>query len=116
MNEELKAMLESVLNEALQPIKEDLQALKGDFQTLKGDFQTLKAGQSELQQFGHAISDPQEENNLRLEALTMDVHRLTRDIASLKQTQARQEEILETLALRSLEHETDIRILKQAKK
>ena len=142
MNNELKAMLESVINEALQPIKEDIQSLKEDaqtikedvlvlkidVQTLKGDVQVLKtgfqklesdvqnlqAGQSELYQLTRAIYDRQEETDARLEALTMDVHKATGDITSLKQVQARQEKIMSTLALRSLEQETDLRELKHA--
>lgn len=119
MNTELKAMLESVINEALQPIKDDIrslkedvqalkgdvqilkkdvQSLKGDVQVLKGDvqkleadFQTLQSGQSELQQLARAIYDRQEETDARLEALTMDVHHTTGDITSLKQVQSRQD-------------------------
>ena len=49
---------------------------------------------------------------LGLEALTMDVHHATGDVTSLKQGQERQEKILGTFALRSLEQETDLRELK----
>jgi hypothetical protein len=51
-----------------------------------------------------------------LEALAMDVHQikgdvsaLKKDVAILKEGQQRHEKILETLALRSIEHETQIR-------
>ncbi len=107
MNNELKAMLVSVINEALQPIKDDIRFLKGEIQT-------LKSGQNELQQLARAIYDRKEETDARLEALTMDVQHATGDITSLKQVQARQEKIIGTLSLRSLEQETDLRELKYA--
>ena len=59
-------MLESVINEALQPIREDIQTLRGDFQTLKEDVQTLKSGQSELQQLARTIHDRQEETDAKI--------------------------------------------------
>ncbi|WP_404996994.1 hypothetical protein [Caldifermentibacillus hisashii] len=42
MNNELKTMLESIIQEALKPIKEEMQTIKGEVQTLKGDMQTIK--------------------------------------------------------------------------
>jgi chromosome segregation ATPase len=106
MNSELKLLLETVLNDALQPIKEDIQALKGDFQSLKedvqvlkGDFRSLKediqslkedvlslkSGQSELYQLVRVIHDRQEESDARIEALSMDVHQVIGELTSLKQ-------------------------------
>ncbi|WP_260842602.1 hypothetical protein [Siminovitchia fortis] len=43
----------------------------------------------------------------------MDVHKVHGEIASLKHGQERQDKILESLAMRSLEQETELRDLKR---
>lgn len=101
MNSELKLLLETVLNDALQPIKEDIQS--------------LKSGQLELNQLVRVIHDRQEETDARIESLSMDVHKVIGELTSLKQGQERQDKILESLALRSLEQETELRDLKRIK-
>ncbi|NWL89614.1 hypothetical protein DMN77_18870 [Paenibacillus sp. 79R4] len=81
--------------------------------------ESLESGQAELQQITSAIRDRQEETDAKLEALSMDVHQLhgvvvaiKENIDELNKSQQRQDKILETLAVRSLEQETDIRHLK----
>lgn len=138
----LKIVIDDALQEALQPIKEDIQSLKTDIAALKTDVhelkvdvavlktdvevlktdmhklktdvQVLESGQGELHQLTRAIYDRQEETDARMESLTMDVHKATGSVTSLKQGQERHEKILGSLALRSLEQETDLRELKHA--
>ena len=74
--------------------------------------QSLQSGQGELHQLVRAINDRQEETDARLESLSMDGHKVTGEVTSLRQGQERHEKALGTLALRSLEQETDIRELK----
>lgn len=57
--------------------------------------------------------DKLEEKIDKLEALTLDVHKIYGMMTSFKESQDRQDKILEALALRSLEQETDIRELKR---
>ncbi|MEK3935032.1 hypothetical protein MKY41_06885 [Sporosarcina sp. FSL W7-1349] len=163
MNTELKAMLETVIQEALQPIREDIQVMKGDIQVMKGDIQsmkediqsmkddikslkkdveilksdvctlkndvetlksdvgtlksdieTLKSGQAELNDIVRVIRDRQDETDAKLESMHMDLHKVIGETAALKQGQERQDKILESLALRSLEQETELRHLKRS--
>ncbi|SDZ31106.1 hypothetical protein SAMN05421736_109146 [Evansella caseinilytica] len=127
MDNELRSMLQAVLKEALEPLKEEMQViksdvqglkddvhtLKSDVQGLKDDVQTLKAGQDELNHMVRAIHDRQEETDAKLEALTMDTHKVRGELSSQKQGQERQDKILASLALRSLEQETELRELKR---
>lgn len=83
------------------------------------ELQSLKSGQAELQEITRAIRDRQEGTDAKLEALSMDVHQLNgtavsikENLSELKKGQERQDKVLESLAVRSLEQETDIRRLK----
>ncbi|MGG5253695.1 hypothetical protein ACQYAD_09385 [Neobacillus sp. SM06] len=76
----------------------------------------LESGQKELNQIVRAIRDRQENTDAKLESLSMDVHNIRGVITSIKETQQiliqgqeRQDKILESLALRSLEQETELR-------
>lgn len=100
-------MTEQILNQILDKLDEMNTRIGG-----------LESGQAELQQITSAIRDRQEETDAKLEALSMDVHQLhgvvvaiKEEIAELNKGQQRQDRILEALAVRSLEQETDIRHL-----
>lgn len=82
----------------------------------------LESSVSENIEITKALRDRQDETDAKLDALSMDVNKLhgvvtshTELINTLVKSQERQEKILETLALRSLEQETDIRELKRIK-
>lgn len=76
----------------------------------------------ELKQIVLALRDRQEESDAKIEALSMDMNKLHGVVAghsellhSIVDTQKRQEKILETLALRSIEQETELREFKRIK-
>ncbi|WP_334072177.1 MULTISPECIES: hypothetical protein [Paenibacillus] len=106
----------------VQTMKSDMQTMKSDMQTMKKDVVSLKETQELMQtQLGEtnaivrAIRDRQDETDAKLDALSMDVHKLHGELSSLKEGQERHEKILEKLSIRSLEHEADIREIKLAK-
>lgn len=70
---------------------------------------------SELHQITRALRDGQEELKAQMDSLTATVIHIQGDIAELKDGQLRQDKILESLALRSLEQETEIREIKRIK-
>lgn len=78
-------------------------------------FQVKLDALDELKQVVYALRHGQEETNAKLDGLTLDVARVQVDVVTLKESQDRQNKILESLALRSLEQETDLRELKRVK-
>ncbi|MBY0223481.1 MULTISPECIES: hypothetical protein [Sporosarcina] len=74
---------------------------------------SIKSQLSENTQLTKAIFDRQDEKDAHVEARTLDVHKLHGELASLKRGQERQDKILESLAMRSLEQETDLRDLRR---
>lgn len=69
----------------------------------------------ELKEMVLALRERGEETDAKLESLAMDVHKLHGELSSLKQGQERQDKILESLAMRSLEQETELREIRRAK-
>lgn len=76
---------------------------------------TLDAGLKEIYQIVRALWDRQEETDAKLDSISMDVHKLHGEVTSLKEGQDRQDKILQSLAMRSLEQETELRELKRVK-
>lgn len=120
MEHDLKAMLESVIHDGLKPIREDIQSLKEDVSSLKEDVFSLKedvitilSQLDEHTQLLKALYHRQEKTDAKLESLTMDVHHMRGELELLKEGQTRQDKILESLAMRSLEQETELRALKR---
>ena len=74
----------------------------------------LDAGLKELFQLTKAIIHRQEMTDAKLEALTLDVHKIYGMMVSFQASQERQDKILEMLSLRSLEQEGEIRDLRRA--
>ncbi len=95
------------MEQLLQQILENLNQLQTDFNENKTQTVT-KSDIDELQQIGHALRDGQEELKAQLDALSMSLNHL-------QGSQTRIEKVIETLALRSLEQETDLRDLKRIK-
>lgn len=69
----------------------------------------------EVKEIVTSLRERHEVTNAKLDALSMSLHEITGEVTSLKQGQERQDKILESLALRSLEQETDLRDLKRIK-
>lgn len=80
-----------------QSMKSDIQSMKSDMQLMKSDIQSMK------------------ETDAKLDALSMDVHKLHGEVASVKTKQERLEIIVEKLSARSLEQESEIRSIRLAK-
>ncbi|WP_435922743.1 hypothetical protein [Paenibacillus sp. DYY-L-2] len=106
----------------MQTMKSDIEIMKSDMGTVKSDILDLKESQglmqiqlNETNVIVRAIRDRQEETDAKLDALSMDVHKLHGEVASIKEGQERHEKILEKLSLRSIEQEADIHELKLAK-
>ena len=99
----------------LRKILEEIQSVK--------ETQNLTQTQlTETNQIVRAIRDRQENTDAKLESISMDVNKIHGEIISIKETQQlliqgqeRQDKILESLALRSLEQETELRELKRIK-
>ncbi|MEK4513111.1 hypothetical protein [Paenibacillus sp. FSL K6-2524] len=105
-----------------QSMKSDMQSMKSDMQSMKSDILSLKGTQglmqiqlNETNTIVRAIRDRQDETDAKLDALSMDVHKLHGELIFLKEGQERHERILERLSLRSIEHEAEISGLRRAK-
>lgn len=79
------------------------------------ELKNIKTQTNENTQLIKAIHDRQDETDAKLEGLSINVHKLHGELASIKEGQERQDKILESLALRSLEQETELRDLKRIK-
>lgn len=84
-------------------------------QQILTELQSIKSQLDENTQITKTIRDRQEETDAKLENLSMDVHKIKGELLSLKEGQERQDKILESLAMRSLEQETELRDLKRIK-
>lgn len=115
MNNELKGMLQSVLKDALMPIHQRLDNMEKELKEIKSDVNAIKLRQDSIKEENSAIHYNQESTNATLKALAEDVNYMKGDICLLKEGQLRQEKILEKLALRSIEQETEILELKRIK-
>lgn len=96
-------------------MEKKLDLIFNELQNINQRIQNIESGQKELNQMVRVIHDRQEETDAKLESLTLDVHKVHGELSSLKQGQERQEKILETLALRSIEQESELREVKRAK-
>lgn len=117
------------LRSDMQSMKSDMQSMKSDIQSMKSDMQSMKSDilglketqglmQTQLQETNEivrAIRNRQEETDAKLDALSMDVHKLHGEVASIKLNQDRLEKIVEKLSVRSLEQESEIRDIRLAK-
>ena len=103
------------IQDDVQGVKDEIQGVKGEIQVVKKDLCQMKSQLHENTELTKAIHYRQEEIDAKVENLAMDVHKLRGELTSLKEGQARQDKILESLALRSLEQETDLRDLKRIK-
>lgn len=106
----------------VQTMKSEMKTIKSEMQTMKADIQSVKGTQELMQtQFNEtnaivrAIRDRQDETDAKLDALSMDVHKLRGDFVRLQEGQERHEKVLEKLSLRSIEQEADISALRCAK-
>jgi chromosome segregation ATPase len=98
--EEIKALFNAIIerldvqNVHIEQMKMDIAHLQGDMKQVKEDVAVLKEDVAVLKE--------------DITVLKEDVAVLKRDVSSLKDGQARQEKILERLAVRSIEQEADI--------
>ncbi|WP_229520839.1 hypothetical protein [Paenibacillus sp. GM2] len=105
-----------------QAMKSDMGSMKSELGSMKSELGSMKETQalmqsqlSETNAIVRAIRDRQEETDAKLDALSMDVHKLHGELTHVKEGQERHERILEKLSLRSIEQETDISALRRAK-
>lgn len=99
----------------MQDVKSDIQGMKSDIYELKETQELMRIQLDETNRIVRAIRDRQEETDARMDAPSMNVHKLHGELQFLKEGQERHEKILEKLSLRSIEQEADIRELKLAK-
>lgn len=71
MQEELKLMLQEVLQEALNPIKNDIALIKVQL--------------NETNEIVRAIRDRQEETDAKIESMDMEIHKLHGSVAALNE-------------------------------
>ncbi|MFZ2462943.1 MAG: hypothetical protein WAW77_04830 [Caldibacillus thermoamylovorans] len=117
MQVEIKSMQADIMG-----IKDSQQSMQTEIKSMKSEIKDIKESQylmqtqlNETNEIVRAIRHRQEETDAKLDALSMDVHKLHGEVLSLKDGQERQERILEKLSLRSIEQEAEIRDLKRIK-
>lgn len=86
MNDELKEMFRSILKEELAPVNKRLDGIETSLETIEK----------------------------KIDGISNQVAKNSEQLTMLTESQNRQEKILETLALRSIEHETELRNLRRA--
>lgn len=99
----------------LGSMKSELGSMKSELGSMKETQALMQSQLSETNAIVRAIRDRQEETDAKLDALSMDVHKLHGELTHVKEGQERHERILEKLSLRSIEQETDISALRRAK-
>ena len=121
MSEDLREMLQGVISESIKPIKKELQILNRRVTAIESNMATkqeLENLTTKIDTVTHQVASNSEkldvitEEQNQIKQATMDTKE---DATSLKDGQERQDKILESLSLRSLEQETDIRDLKRIK-
>lgn len=106
MNNELKTMLESIIQEALKPIKEEMQ-------TIKGEVQTIKSQVNENTQLLKAVIQRQEETDAKLDAISTDVHKLHGEINYIKEEMSDIKTTVDFTYQKTTKNELEIFKLKQ---
>ena len=107
-----KELLRQILNEVkdikseVSDVKNDVNDVKNEQQSMKNDLQTMKATQELMQA-------QLNETNISLESVAIHVNFIIGEVKEIKDNQEKQGKVLESLSLRSLEQETDIRVLKR---
>lgn len=114
---ELKGIRESqqVMQNEIKSMQTEIKSMKSEIKDFKESQYLMQTQLNETNEIVRAIRHRQEETDAKLDALSMDVHKLHGEVLSLKDGQERQERILETLIIRSVEQEADIRDLKRIK-
>ncbi|CEE00417.1 hypothetical protein BT1A1_0562 [Caldibacillus thermoamylovorans] len=114
---ELKGIRESqqVMQNEIKSMQTEIKSMKSEIKDIKESQYLMQTQLNETNEIVRAIRHRQEETDAKLDALSMDVHKLHGEVLSLKDGQERQERILETLIIRSVEQEADIRDLKRIK-
>jgi len=85
VNNELKTMLETIIQEALRPVRDEMQTIKDEVQTIKGEVKTIKSQVDENTQLIKAIIHRQDETDAKLDAISMDVHKLHGELNFIKE-------------------------------
>ncbi len=60
----------------------------------------------ELKLITSAVINRVDESDAKIDALSMDLHKVVGQVTAIQESQERHERLLEKLALRSIEHET----------
>lgn len=99
-------MLQEILDE-LQKLSTRVSQIESDM-VRKNDISDMvhKDDIVELQQMARALRDGQEELKAQMESMSLDIHKLVG-------RQTRQENIISTLSMRSIEQESELRQLKK---
>jgi len=103
------------MKDSQQSMQTEIKSMKDEIKGMKESQYVMQTQLKETNEIVRAIKHRQEETDAKLDALSMDVHKLHGEVSSLKNGQERQERILESLSLRSIEQEADIRDLKRIK-
>lgn len=135
MSENLREMLQDIISESIKPIEKELQSLNGRVATIESNMATkleLEKLTSKIDSITHQVADNSEKidtasqqvssNSEKLDVITAEQKQIKQavidtkeDAISLKDGQERQDKILASLSMRSLEQETDIRNLQRIK-
>jgi len=117
MQTEIKSMQADIMGikDSQQSMQTDIKSMKSEIKDIKESQHLMQTQLKETNEIVRAIRHRQEETDAKLDALSMDVYKLHGEVLSLKDGQERQERILETLIIRSVEQEADIRDLKRTK-
>lgn len=105
MNNELKQMLQSVIQEALMPVNQRLDRMESKIDHIEGKVSHMESKIDDIQTDIQVLKTGQQ--GIRKE--------ITTRFAEVKEVQERQERILERLSLRSIEQEVEISDLRRAK-
>jgi len=99
----------------LESVENRLESVENRLESVENRVGAVEKRQDETYQIVRAIYSRQELTDAKLDALTIDVRRMQGDFVELKESQERQDRILESLAIRSFDQEAQLRDLKKIK-
>ena len=115
MNNELKAMLQSVIQEALEPVIERLDRLEDGMGNMRTRIDSIEVSVSEMKDKVDNLGLELKVVNRKLDTISKQVAENTEKINEQFNTQKKHERTLAILSLRSIQHEGDLQALYELK-
>lgn len=109
MNNELKIMLQAVVQEALQPIRDEIVEMKANMAT-KADIQEIKSELADIKETVSVIVNDQKNDVVKLlTKVDENILEVKSRVRNMENVQDRQHHVIDLLSARSIQHEAELR-------